>query len=577
MKLLSLWIEAYKNLRNFGIDFSPSGVTVLIGANGSGKSNVLEALSEIFRGLYESTAPQLKFRCKICYEKGGKKISFAQTSSTLALDACDITAEDYAANRFEYLPSQVIASYSGETDRLWKGFYEQIYLKYTASLLSNRCEKLKMLYANHYHWSMALLLLSVYAEDQYKALGFPPIKRVGFRFADQKITKTNEVSVLLGKLGYVSKGEKEFGFEEIKHIFESEYGAAELFNALSLALLPKEKKLIEEISIGFETFTLDDLSEGEKKLALLSALYQLIADGDTLVLLDEPDTYVHEMKKPVVKELTEKFIEQGVCTVMSTHSSALAPLYGEGELKGLQKTEQGVTVTEGKDLNLLKGLFGDSLSQLLINEYIQSEKPFLLLEGKDDVNYIQKALKVLKNIDDKYQALDFHIQSFNGAGNAQYFKEHIGEILAGKKYIYVFDRDQAGREALSKFLGIKKESFDNTKEYFEIEDGVVGLLYPPSPESDVDKNFLVEDYFSETCIQEIIQEFLVTNKSNRYRSAPKLGDWIKSGLGKRYEEGKLADSEFENFRPLLDMLLKISNAFRAADETRCGVESASMA
>lgn len=50
MRLISLTISHYKNLRNFSLSFdSSSFVDVFVGKNVSGKSNLLEALTEIFR------------------------------------------------------------------------------------------------------------------------------------------------------------------------------------------------------------------------------------------------------------------------------------------------------------------------------------------------------------------------------------------------------------------------------------------------------------------------------------------------------------------------------------------------
>ena len=52
MKLRNLKIAQFKNLRNFEIDFgSQPFTTVLLGQNGTGKSNLLEALIIIFREL----------------------------------------------------------------------------------------------------------------------------------------------------------------------------------------------------------------------------------------------------------------------------------------------------------------------------------------------------------------------------------------------------------------------------------------------------------------------------------------------------------------------------------------------
>ncbi len=55
MKLLKLWINNYKNLTNLTIDFEKSnGLSIFVGNNGTGKSNIIECLSEIFNCLYNN-------------------------------------------------------------------------------------------------------------------------------------------------------------------------------------------------------------------------------------------------------------------------------------------------------------------------------------------------------------------------------------------------------------------------------------------------------------------------------------------------------------------------------------------
>lgn len=68
MRIDWLWLAEYKNLKNLAIDFSQDHlITVLIGRNGTGKSNVLEALTIIFRDLLMAERlPSLKYR--IAYE-----------------------------------------------------------------------------------------------------------------------------------------------------------------------------------------------------------------------------------------------------------------------------------------------------------------------------------------------------------------------------------------------------------------------------------------------------------------------------------------------------------------------------
>src|SRR3954469_8828766 len=51
MQILSLQINKYNHLENFSIEFRKS-ISVIIGANGSGKSSILEILAKIFSAAY---------------------------------------------------------------------------------------------------------------------------------------------------------------------------------------------------------------------------------------------------------------------------------------------------------------------------------------------------------------------------------------------------------------------------------------------------------------------------------------------------------------------------------------------
>ena len=55
MRLLKLKVKGYKNLKDIDIDFSNTdGKILLVGKNGSGKSNLLEVLSAIFSSVYNA-------------------------------------------------------------------------------------------------------------------------------------------------------------------------------------------------------------------------------------------------------------------------------------------------------------------------------------------------------------------------------------------------------------------------------------------------------------------------------------------------------------------------------------------
>jgi len=54
MRLKSLYIGQYKNFRDFSLSFDGGSlIDVFVGKNGTGKSNLFEALIEIFRHIVE--------------------------------------------------------------------------------------------------------------------------------------------------------------------------------------------------------------------------------------------------------------------------------------------------------------------------------------------------------------------------------------------------------------------------------------------------------------------------------------------------------------------------------------------
>ena len=76
MKLKKIWINNFKNIHNLELDFSiRNGTTVLIGNNGSGKSNILEAISSIFYLLLYSDVKDFPGQFEITYEINASEIN----------------------------------------------------------------------------------------------------------------------------------------------------------------------------------------------------------------------------------------------------------------------------------------------------------------------------------------------------------------------------------------------------------------------------------------------------------------------------------------------------------------------
>jgi predicted ATPase len=112
MRLKSVFISNYKNLRNFSLSFEgDSFIDIFVGKNGSGKSNFLEALIEIFDHIYGfrpgETGPDFDY--DIAWEIDETKTRVAWLGKQLSING--------KARKYVYrtpLPSNIIVYYSGQ-------------------------------------------------------------------------------------------------------------------------------------------------------------------------------------------------------------------------------------------------------------------------------------------------------------------------------------------------------------------------------------------------------------------------------------------------------------------------------
>ncbi len=99
MKINSLYIDDYKLLKDFTINFSKE-VSILIGINGSGKSSILECVAQIFSDAY--LQEKSKFGFKLEYELRLEEI-IEQTATTSEFKTDYIKVEMYAEQKDEKL------------------------------------------------------------------------------------------------------------------------------------------------------------------------------------------------------------------------------------------------------------------------------------------------------------------------------------------------------------------------------------------------------------------------------------------------------------------------------------------
>src|SRR6266702_4626808 len=169
MKLRKLEISEFKNLRNFTIEFEQTLTTVLLGQNGTGKSNLLEALIIIFRDLDLGDPPAFKY--KLDYECRVRDIHIdADPARSNKREQVRIIirrqnemrrlipySQFHGDSERQYLPSYVFGYYSGPSNRMEKHFDKHQDRFYHALLRGEEKPLRPLLYARPVHSQFALL------------------------------------------------------------------------------------------------------------------------------------------------------------------------------------------------------------------------------------------------------------------------------------------------------------------------------------------------------------------------------------------------------------------------------------
>ncbi|WP_151831652.1 AAA family ATPase [Acinetobacter ursingii] len=207
MKVDKLHIRSrFKNLENVKVDFDENHLmTVVVGRNGSGKSNVLEALVAIFRNLDLGETPPFSY--KLIYQLGEPHkpnqpserwleitIDADPDRGTLAkqyeIHVCDLLNEDKQKDMFEetysgtiipfskvkrdknghapYLPNYLFAYYSGPSDRLenyFKKHRTDFYRKLLKDEVNLKGDIRPLFYAKPNHSQFVLLAFFLSEQD----------------------------------------------------------------------------------------------------------------------------------------------------------------------------------------------------------------------------------------------------------------------------------------------------------------------------------------------------------------------------------------------------------------------------
>jgi len=499
-------VNGYKNLIDFKLDFTTQdGLTILIGNNGSGKSNLLEAISLIFYKLYNDDLDSLDFKFLVEYEKNNKNIKINNIRNLkFRIDNVETTKDIFYTSLNDNTPDKIFTIYSGEELRLWE-----------------ECD-------------IAILLLFIKDENKISTiLNGCKIDKIMLNIHNTNLdkfhrTSPNNITKVFNALKIKLDTNKKVSFEEFKTTkYINEYGdeteiisvLQELYYILLVALLPIEDdyKTLNKIKIEFDNdLTIAEFSEGQKKEILITFITEVLASRNSLFLLDEPDSHIHPIKKLNLINILKNSDTQSI--IMTTHSPTLIR---EIEAKHLVLIQDGKAKDADK-IDLLKEITDGKWAIDSLNNILIANKDILLVEGKTDIEYIEIALSKLREYSTynrRYQNLDFTIIPTGGASGLISFIDKF-TISDNQKVIALLDRDKAGKESYCSVFEDKNINSLNDDDLNNIHDkNGIKITFLPVPNNE--KIFEIEDYFGINKLRKVSREIL----KNKNKDVSQLKDF----------------------------------------------------
>lgn len=575
MKLKSLYIKKYKNLSGT-YNFEKSNAYIaLIGLNGSGKSNLLEVISIIFKIIAGSCPPNSIGDFSFTYEIEGS-VFYAEYKDGIG---------KLFINNTQRRPSSIISCYSGEDDRLWEQGFKDIYIKFFNAAIEGGDYKPTSLYINKYCWKIAFISLLFSENDEVKRFLTDKLhvnhdtitilfkskkninpqphdasnwyKRVETKYLGAEISiddlKNNEdVELMCGKYPYLTNDQIVFYY--LYFLCMPDKNRIEGLKA---------DRIIESVDIKLNGYNFDALSEGEKKLILIECITKVLGDENSLVLLDEPDAHTHiAMKKDLLKLISE-FEGQ---TIMTTHS----PMFLNKRWDGFD--ENNIFYMNNGKIKSSEPL--KHLAELTDNEidyfegsFILSSKNILVTEGPYDILYLKHAVNVFKDENPTYNRLltDVAFMHSGGADNAlSIYKETLVPVLSKmNKIAFLFDYDKQGFEGKEKVDQVVTSMADTktTTLFYQVNYTNAVLRKPTEKNPD---SYMVEDLFHESTYSLVLHKIHVnSHKAIRNitwndvvnKRVNKTTDAIKTYIEEKYSTFDKAD--LQAFKPILNQLLII--------------------
>lgn len=187
MRIKSLWVSEYKNLKDIDLKFNSNLITLLVGQNGLGKSNLIEIFGMIFQSidLFKNEEEILTwsrklilnhFEYSINYECNNIDITITVKDDFYEIKYKNLTTDEevnldfkkFLKQKHHLLPKFIIGYYSGENKRI-KGLVEDHekreknnQINYFRRKTKPNKELRKIFFAENHHGKLILITLALY-------------------------------------------------------------------------------------------------------------------------------------------------------------------------------------------------------------------------------------------------------------------------------------------------------------------------------------------------------------------------------------------------------------------------------
>lgn len=453
MPVTHIRIENFKSIKR--CDINLNNITALIGANGTGKTNILEAINYFYSNLTENNISELVFDANNKFSN--------QVKITLTFDL----------SNFVIISKAQINDFADLFDDNTEKSRHSEYFKSIIALVSSQKEKtisiqMSQIKGRGIQWSEPFQKRTI-----LKSLF--PFFYIDVRNLD--INEWTEVWNVLGELSKVSNSERKTLEKQVREIVENNIETAskvkairEVFVSSKLSVVPETSKefasslskiyfsgkKIQQKGRGLQYFSTG--TNSVKYIELLLRTINEIARNkmkEPVVLIDEPEISLHPN---FIDELADAImvLDSKLKPIISTHSSRLIKRMLSFESVTLYnvKLENNYTVT-----NLMKRFqqYSPSSKYRVLDDHINSyfSKGILFVEGETELElfsnpYLRILFPFFKKID-VFQAMS---------------QEPILNIMNPKKtksnvpYICLIDADKTFRyDTASRRFELKKRIF----------------------------------------------------------------------------------------------------------------------